>query len=208
MKIENIFENYIKLRSKLNNAKIYKITDNTNQNVYIGSTCNSLKNRLMQHKYDYKRFLNGLYHNIKSFDIIKNGDYKIELLENCNIKTKQELLAIERYYIENNECLNKNIPGNFDKGCQQYHKDYYIENIDKIKEYYNNNKDKIKKSQKDYYINNKRKLLDKANEYNAKNKDKLQQKFICQCGGNYTYANKQQHLKSNKHQNYLKSQNK
>ena len=41
--IENIFVKYIKLREKLNEAKIYKITDNTNNNVYIGSTCDSLK---------------------------------------------------------------------------------------------------------------------------------------------------------------------
>ena len=41
--IENIFVKYIKLREKLNEAKIYKITDNTNNNVYIGSTYDSLK---------------------------------------------------------------------------------------------------------------------------------------------------------------------
>jgi len=195
--IENLFVKYIKLRNKLNEGKIYKIVDNTNDNKYIGSTCCSLKTRLSEHKSKYKRFLKGLYGNTKSFDILKNNDFKIELLEKCNIKTKQELLARERFYIENNECVNKCIPGRYDKGTQQYQKQYYSDN-----------KDKINKSQKDYYIDNKRKLLDKANEYNAKNKDKLQQKFICQCGGNYAYASKSTHLKSNKHQNYLKSQNK
>ena len=93
MNIENIFVKYIKLRSKLDKAKIYKITDNTNNNIYIGSTCGSLKKRLSVHKSNYKRFIKGLFHNVKSFDIIKNNDYNIELLENCNIKTKQELLA-------------------------------------------------------------------------------------------------------------------
>ena len=170
--IENIFENYIKLRSKLNNAKIYKIVDNTNQNVYIGSTCNTLKNRLARHKSGYKRFLKGLFPIVKSFDILKNNNYKIELLENCNIKTKDELLEREKYYIQNNNCLNKCIPGRTKK------------------QYYNDNKDKLNKLQKDY---------------NESNKDKLQQKFICQCGGNYAYANKSIHIKSNKHQNYLQS---
>ena len=132
MKIENIFENYIKLRSKLNNGKIYQIVDNTNNNKYIGSTCCSLKERLSKHKCDYKRFLKGLFHNIKSFDILKNGDYKIELLENCNIKTKKELLERERFYVENNECVNKCIPGRYDKGCQQYHKQYYIDNKNEL----------------------------------------------------------------------------
>ena len=168
MKIENLFFKYIKLRNKLNNAKIYKIVDNTNQNVYIGSTCKTLNQRLSKHKSDYKMFLKGLYNNVKSFDIIKNNDFKIELLEKCNIKTKQELLARERFYIVNNNCLNKNIPGNFDKGCQQYQKDYREANKDKL--------------------NNKKK-----------------EKFDCLCGGQYTNTNKQQHIKTSKHQKILES---
>ena len=175
MKIENIFENYIKLRSKLNNAKIYKITDNINNNIYIGSTCQSLKTRLSEHKSKYKRFLKGLYQNVKSFDIIKNNDYKIELLEDCDIKTKQELLARERLYIVNNECLNKNIPGSYDKGYQQYQKEYKAKNKEKLK------------------------------DYREANKDKLNEKIECECCGKYTYANKSIHIKTSKHQNYLQS---
>ena len=164
MKIENIFIKYIKLRNKLNEGKIYKIVDNTNDNVYIGSTCKTLKTRLSVHKCHYKMFLKGLYNNVKSFEIIKNNDYKIELLEKCDIKTKQELLARERFYIENNNCLNKVIPGRTDK---------------------------------QYYIHNKNELTIKKKE-----------KFICQCRGKYTRCHKSQHINSNKHQNYLKSQNK
>ena len=177
--IENIFVKYIKLRSRLNEAKIYKITDRTNDNIYIGSTCRSFKKRLSEHKSEYKRFLKGLYSNIKSFDIIKNNDYKIELIENCEITTKQELLERERYYIQDNECLNNNIPGRTDKEYQQYQKDYYNENKDE--------------------------LTIKRKEYNDKNKDKLNEKIKCPCGGNYTNCNKSHHLRSNKHKNYLQS---
>ena len=35
------------------NGKIYKLIDNTNNNVYIGSTCNSLKDRLKGHRDKY-----------------------------------------------------------------------------------------------------------------------------------------------------------
>ena len=107
MAIETLFVKYIKLRNKLNNGKIYKITDDTINNAYIGSTCGSLKKRLSVHKCHYKMLLKGLYGNTKSFDIIKNNDYSIKLLEDCDVKTKEELLAKERYYIQNNECLNK-----------------------------------------------------------------------------------------------------
>ena len=131
MTIETIFLKYIKLRERLDKAKIYKITDNTNDNIYIGNTCRNLEERLSEHKSSYKRFLKGLYRNVKSFDILKNNNYKIELLENCNITTKDELLARERYYIENNDCLNKNIPGRTEK---EYKKAYRIDNKDKINE--------------------------------------------------------------------------
>ena len=182
MNLKTLFVKYIKLRNKLNNAKIYKIVDNTNDNIYIGSTCKTLKTRLSVHKSDYKRFLKGLYNNVKSFDIIKNNDYKIELLEDCNIKTKQELLTREKYYIKNNDCLNKNTPGRTDKEIQQYQK-----------EYYNDNKDKLD-------------IIHKA--YNETNKEKLKEKFICVCGGNYTHSQKSTHFKSIKHQKFLQSQNK
>ena len=208
MNIGNIFVKYIKLRNKLDNGKIYKIVDNTNDNVYIGSTCKTLKYRLIEHKSAYKRFLNGLHGNTKSFDIIKNGDCKIELLENCDIKTKQELLARERFYIQNNDSLNKNIPGRYDNGTQQYQREYRDTNKDKIIEYeklyYDTNKDKIKR----YRDANK----DKQNEYNrnyrVNNKDKTNERFECECGGKFIHANKSTHLKSIKHQKFLESQNK
>ena len=182
MNLKTLFVKYIKLREKLDNAKIYKIVDNINDNVYIGSTCYSLKTRLSVHKSAYKRFLNGLGGNTKSFDVLKNNDYKIELIENCNIKTKQELLARERFYIKNNECLNKNIPGRTDKEIQQYQKDYK-----------KTNKDKIDNFNKAYYI---------------RNKEKLEEKFDCECGGKYMRCNKSHHIKSDKHQKFLESQNK
>ena len=177
--IENIFVKYIKLREKLDNGKIYKITDNTNDNIYIGSTCKTLEERLSRHKYDYKSFLKGLYNNTRSFDIIKNNDYKIDLLENCQIKTKQELLARERYYIENNNCLNQVIPGRSKKEIIDYQKDYYNENKEKLKASSKNNREA--------------------------NKDKLNEKFDCECGGKYIYTHKSTHIKTAKHQKKLQS---
>ena len=89
-----------------------------------------MKTRLSKHKNHYKRYLKGLFNNIKSFDILKNNDYKIELLENCDIKTKEELLERERFYIENNNNVNKKIPGR------------------SMKEWNDDNKEKLKASAK------------------------------------------------------------
>ena len=196
-----------KIKNKFYNAKIYKLIDNTNDNVYIGSCCSSLRTRLSTHKSGYEMFLfkniksyeilkNKNY--IKSYEIIKNGDYKIELLEDCDINTKHELLERERYYIENNNCLNKYIPGNLDdKGIQQYQKEYYETNKEKFTDY-----------NKDYYFNNKEKINNIQKEYREANKDKANEKFDCECGCKYTRCNKSHHIKTTKHLNYLKSQNK
>ena len=161
-------------RNKLVNGKIYKIVDNTNDNIYIGSTCQSLKTRLIEHKCHYKTFLKGLCNNTRSFDIIKNNDYEIKLLEACEVKTKLELKARERYFIKNNECVNKQIP-------TRTKKEWYIDN-----------KEKVKEQTKAYRDANKDKINFKANE-----------KFDCECGGCYQYKNKCQHIKTAKHQKFI-----
>ena len=148
MDIKTLFVKYITLRNKLNKSKIYKIIDNTNNDVYIGSTCCSLKQRLSNHKSDYKAYLNGLGGNTRSFGIIKNNNYKIELIEDCNIKTKQELLSRERFYIDNNECLNKNIPGRTQKEYEETKK--IIRNEERT--HYDIIKNKMNYFQKQYII--------------------------------------------------------
>lgn len=117
------------------NSKIYKICDNTNGNIYIGSTVKSLAHRLSQHKSDYKRYIDGHYHKVKSFEIIKNGDYNIILLEECkNITNKEQLHARERYYIDSLVCVNKHRPGLYNElGEKEYKKEYYETNKETIK---------------------------------------------------------------------------
>ena len=189
-------------KNDLDNAKIYKIVDNTNSNVYIGSTCRTLKARLANHKYDYQRFLKGVYYNTRSFEIIKNNDYAIELLEDCQVKTKSELFARERYFIENTECVNKYIPG-------RTYEEYYIDNKESKKAYYINNKERIKEYTKVHYIANKEKIKEYTKARYIANKEKIKeqqkQKIECDCGGKYTNANKTCHIKTAKHQKYLET---
>ena len=89
-------------------GKIYKIVDNTNENIYIGSTCEKyLSKRLNAHVLNYRKYLNKKYQNTTSFDIIKNGSYDIVLVEEFPCESKMQLHARKRHYIETNECLNK-----------------------------------------------------------------------------------------------------
>jgi len=87
------------------NAKIYKIVDNTSNMVYIGSTCKPLKQRLSGHVAHYNCYLKGKRNNVMSFEIIKNGDYDILLVESFPCNFKDELLTRERYWTTKIDCI-------------------------------------------------------------------------------------------------------
>lgn len=98
--------------TNLNNAKIYKIISSVTNDVYVGSTCSKyLAKRKADHKYDYKRYSNGNFNYVRSFDIIGKGNYEFVLIENYPCKNKIDLYKRERYWIEKTDnCINKNIP--------------------------------------------------------------------------------------------------
>jgi hypothetical protein len=213
--------------SKYNNSKIYKIIDNTNGNVYIGSTFQKyITTRLASHVSNYKRYLNNNCRFVTSFEIIKNGNYDIVLIENVNCETKEQLHARERYYIEAMSCINKNIPN---RSPKEWKKENYIQNKDEIiqknKEYYTQNKDKISEKNKIKYNKNKDEILEKRKEYRNTHKDEISEylkeyyiqnkdeiserikiKFICVCGSECRISDKARHERSIKHQTYLENQ--
>jgi hypothetical protein len=97
------------MNSKYNNGKIYKIKDNALDMIYVGSTCKTLKQRLKDHEYQYKSFKAGKkVSNLSSFQILKNGNYSIELIENYSCENKKTLEKREGYYIKlyRNQELN------------------------------------------------------------------------------------------------------
>jgi hypothetical protein len=184
----------------MNIGFIYQIYDNTNGNKYYGSTKQKLSKRLSDHRDSYKRFLNGKYSFTTSFKILENGDYTISLIEQVNFNDKIELTARERYFIENNECVNKNVPNRTVKEWYKYNKEqikeerkeYYEQNKDKIKEYRETNKEKRKEYKKEYYKANK----DHLKEYNEVNKEKLREYYK-----QYRQTNKEQIKEKNKQYN-------
>ena len=177
-------------------GKIYKIVDNTNNNVYIGSTCKTLKQRLSGHVSDYKRYLKGKYCYVTSFDIFKNDDYEILLVESFPCDYKDELLARERYWTNKIDCINKNKPGLFNElGEVKYNKQYYVEHQDHLKE-------KVKQYQKDH----REQINEWHKQYYADHKDSFNEKQYCKCGGSYTLTHKSHHLKTSKHRKYIQSE--
>ena len=80
------------------NGKIYKITNTTDDKIYIGSTINTLNTRFNGHKSssrENKRFSN-LYNHIR---LIGVENFKIELIENYKCETQSQLIERENYYI-------------------------------------------------------------------------------------------------------------
>jgi len=160
-------------------GKIYKIICDTNGLVYIGSTVQKLCKRLSGHKDHYKMYLIGKKTFVTSFDIIKNNNYKIILIENYPCNSKEELEREERKYIESIKCVNKYIPTRTDK------------------EYYEDNKDKFKEKVKIWSKNNKDKKNINNKKYYEKNKEKLNKKIQCEyCNSNINISNIKQHQKS------------
>jgi len=122
---------------------------------YIGSTTN-LKNRMRNHisKKD-----------CSSKEIICFDDYEVEILAEIYYVENhldKNLRNIEREYMEQYVCVNKQRAIVSKEENKQYIKEYDLKNRDKKlenqKQYNLKNRDKIKAYKKDYYLNNKKKL--------------------------------------------------
>ena len=206
------------------NSKIYRIVCNTTGLTYYGSTCeNTLARRLSKHKAKYNQYLNGKKIFITSFDILKNNNYEIILVENYPCNSKDELHSRERFYIENNECVNKVVPNRTFKEYYQANKDKYTENR---KHYYQENKEHILEHNKQYreinieaykqYLKqycelNKDKRSEYGKQYRELNKNEIEEKrkqqHTCECGSVFRIDSKPRHLKTKKHQQYLQQNN-
>ena len=138
-------------------GKIYKIHSYQTDLVYYGSTTETLCRRFSGHKTSAKQGSA-----ITSKQILEYDDAMITLVELCPCNSKSELLARERFYIENNPCVNKQIPTRTDS-------EYRIDNIDKIKQYYQDNRHKLTETQKQYYQDNRDKIIDKTRRNTKQN---------------------------------------
>jgi hypothetical protein len=168
-------------------GKIYRIVCNLTGLTYYGSTCEpTLARRLAVHvgnlKY-FKRDKTKKY--TTSFKILEGGNYTIVLVELFPCDKKMELHQRERFYIEGNVCVNKNIPTRtraeykVDNRIQisEYRAKYILENADKIKtgqaKYNKENADKLKIQQAEYRKENVEKKKIQNAEYRKENADKI-----------------------------------
>lgn len=172
--------------TKYQKSKIYRVVnDDMPGLVYIGSTVNALSKRISQHRASTNRARSNVFQQC--------GKMEIYLIENFPCNTRDELIARERYHIENTDCINKQIPGRTKK---EYNKIYNEEHKEQISEYH-----KIYREDNKEYINEVSKI------YREKNKEIIAQKqkemCECECGRSYTRHHKARHEKSKHHLNYI-----
>jgi hypothetical protein len=136
--------------NKYNNGKIYKLICNESNLIYYGSTIQPLYKRLNDHRKSYLKFIKNEFHYLTAFEIIKNNNFNIVLVEEFSCENKEQLEARERYYIDNNKCVNKYKPTRTKKEYFEEHKEH-LKNLNK--QYYINNKNIIQQKSKEKYKN-------------------------------------------------------
>jgi len=123
-------------------SKIYKIVSPSKNITYYGSTTYDLQKRLINHIRKYKYYKDGKTNYVSVNDVLECDDAVIELVENFSCNNRKELTDREAYYIKNNECINKNIPG-------RTYQEWKLENIDNIKEYQKGYQKEYRKQKKE-----------------------------------------------------------
>jgi hypothetical protein len=117
-------------------GKIYKLINDSNDDIYIGSTTQPLYKRLNNHKTGFNHFVEGkLLYIIKSFELFFDGNVSIILLENYSCNSKEQLLSRERYWIDTLKCVNKNRPIVLKEETKISVKQYYETNKEIKKKY-------------------------------------------------------------------------
>ena len=142
-------------------GKIYKIVDNTSELIYVGSTTEpTLSLRLAKHVACYNSWKRGKGNFVSSYDIIKNENYTIVLLEDFPCENSDQLRAREQYYKETIKSNNKINPysglTNIER-CKNYREENKQQIIEYQKKYYEENQEQIQEHQKKYYEQNKQK---------------------------------------------------
>lgn len=124
---------------------IYKLYNPETNMCYIGSTKQTLIERLKRHLKHYKSYLNNKHNYIYSFKILETNNYKIDKIE--DVEDNNYLKIREQYHINVLECVNKYKSYRTDKDIKEQQKKdnikYKLKNPEKYKEHQNKRKIKI-----------------------------------------------------------------
>lgn len=189
------------MTSRYNNGKIYTLRNSISDDIYVGSTCMPLHKRFYKHKTRCKDE-NCNYKLYQCMRDIGSEHFYIELYEEYPCDNKEQLNKREGEVMRLlNAKLNMRVAG-------RTKKEYYQDNIEKIKEYRKNNKEQIKKTNQKYYENNKEEIKDKKRQYYHDNKEKVKIRMKKYRENNKEQINKQKKIYYEKNKKRIKEQRK
>ena len=142
--------------NKYEQGKIYKIINDVDDMVYVGSTIQLLRQRFSSHIYKTKKENSKLLNHIK---LLGKDNFQIVLLHNYPCKNKEQLLWEERR-------IQEEIPK--EKSLNQLRS---IITYDEHEEWFEQNKDYLKKRSRICYEKNKTQVNMKNKENYIRNKE-------------------------------------
>ena len=201
----------------MNYGWIYQIWSNKGEKVYVGSTCEGLRQRFNRHKSGRQTSSKIL------FEEYGPENCEIKILETVEFteETKSLLKEREEFWIKSIPCVNVNRPTTFTpERAAESKKAYYEEHKDS-EEF----KERANDASKRYYAGHKEAVLEKAAVYRSENPEKIAETnkkqyeklkldeekhkarvarqlvlVDCVCGAKVMYGNMSRHKKSVAHQ--------
>jgi len=170
--------------NKYARGKIYEVYTIEGNLRYYGSTIQPLMKRMHQHRKDHDK-----KNQITSRSIFDYDDVDIRLIEEYPCENKEQLLSREKWYIINNECVNRKIP-------TRTKKEWTIDNKERCRQngirWRKENKERCSEYKRQYY-------KDKLKEIKLK-------KVRCSCGDIVAQSSLKRHMNRKVHLNKLNKQ--
>ena len=164
-------------------GKIYKITNDFNDEVYVGSTCNSIVKRMSSHKSDHTREIKDNVPLYKLMNEIGFERFRIQLIEDFPCSDKYELRQREGFYIRQMGTLNMKVAGrtkqseDYKELKKEYDKKYQEANKEHLREIHNNycqrNKEELKQYKSNWFQQNKERLTEQRKALSDEKKQEL-----------------------------------
>ena len=178
-------------------GRIYQLVNMMTNEKYIGSTFQPLHKRMNERRRTYRKWLKGSYPTDRK--LFSNIDeygwecFRMELLEEIEVKNKQELRKLEGDWIRKLDTFKNGLNGEIAGRTKE--------------EYEQDEKEKLDKFRKLWRQNNK----EKAKAIDAKNWKRNYKKYQkdivrCECGISMMRRNFNRHLKTKTHKENLKLQ--
>tara|TARA_R110002020_G_scaffold269438_1_gene484768 strand:+ start:27 stop:548 length:522 start_codon:yes stop_codon:yes gene_type:complete len=166
------------MENKYNQGKIYKLVCNITNEIYYGSTIETLKERLRKHN---------CFKDCVSRNILERGDYEMILIKDYPCNSKWELEEEEGKYIRENKCINIVIPH---RTMKEWYEDNKENQNQRMKKWREDNSEYLKEYEKNRP--NKKERYEKKNIYNA-------EKITCECGCIIRRDSLAKHRRNKKH---------